>query len=358
MSICKSIVVVVLLALTTASIVAQEAPPVADHHMHMRSEAMAKAIKRAAEKVNEPIPPGPPSSQGAAEVLAALDSAGVARAAVLSTAYLFGMPDMGFENEQASVVAENDYVSREVANHRDRLVGFCSVNPLAEYAMSEVTRCSTLPGMVGIKLHFANSDVDLRKPAHVDRLKAIFREAQRSNRPLIIHMHTRHPDYGAHDARIFIREVLPEAPTVTAQIAHMAGGGGSYHDGADQALGVFLQAFADGALRGKRILFDLAGVVNPPPEGTDNARAMRQSHARLAERIRQIGADRVVFASDWGASSVTATIVNLRKWLPLKPDELRVIMNNKADYLFARKRASAPVRRIDGVNPNSYSRWR
>jgi predicted TIM-barrel fold metal-dependent hydrolase len=60
---------------------------------------------------------------------------------------------------------------------------------------------------------------------------------------------------------------------------------------------------------------------------------MRQAHARLANRIRQIGADRVVFASDWGGVSLTATIENLRKWLPLKTDELRVIMNNRADYL-------------------------
>jgi uncharacterized protein len=333
MSIYISMPIIVLTTLLTASIVVQEAPPAADHHMHMRSEAMAKAIKRAVEKVNEPVPPGPFSPQGAAEVLAALDSAGVARAAVLSSAYLFGMPDVGFENQQASVMAENDYVSREVAKHRERLVGFCSVNPLAEYAMSEVTRCSTLPGMVGLKLHFANSEVDLRKPAHVDRLKAIFREAQRSNRPLIVHMHTRNPDYGAHDARIFIRKVLPEAPTVTVQIAHMAGGGGSYHDGADQALGAFAEAFAAGALRREHILFDLAAVVYPPVGEADNARAVRQSHARLVNRIRQIGPDRVVFASDWSAFPVRGTIVNLRKWLPLKPDELRIIMDNKADYL-------------------------
>jgi predicted TIM-barrel fold metal-dependent hydrolase len=319
MSIYISMLIIVLTALLTASIVVQEAPPAADHHMHMRSEAMAKAIKRAVEKVNEPVPPGPFSPQGAAEVLAALDSAGVARAAVLSSAYLFGMPDVGFENQQASVMAENDYVSREVAKHRERLVGFCSVNPLAEYAMSEVIRCSTLPGMVGLKLHFANSEVDLRKPAHVDQLKAIFREAQRSNRPLIVHMHTRNPDYGAQDARIFIRKVLPEAPTVTVQIAHMAGGGGSYHDGADQALGAFVEAFAAGALRREHILFDLAAVVYPPVGEADNARAVRQSNARLVNRIRQIGPDRVVFASDWSALPVRGTIVNLRKWLPLKP---------------------------------------
>jgi hypothetical protein len=82
---------ILLTALLNLSIVVQEAPPAADHHMHMRVEAMVKAIKRGAEKVNEPVPQGPPSSQGAAEVLAALDSAGVARAAVLSSAYLFGM---------------------------------------------------------------------------------------------------------------------------------------------------------------------------------------------------------------------------------------------------------------------------
>jgi predicted TIM-barrel fold metal-dependent hydrolase len=110
-----------------------------------------------------------------------------------------------FENEHASVVAENDYVSREVAKHLRRLAGFCSVNPLAEYAVGEFTRCATLPGMVRIKLHLANSDVDLPNRAHVDRLKAIFREAERSGRPLILHMHTPQPDYGAHDARIFFR---------------------------------------------------------------------------------------------------------------------------------------------------------
>jgi predicted TIM-barrel fold metal-dependent hydrolase len=231
------------------------------------------------------------------------------------------------------VVAENDYVSREVAKSRGRLVGFCSVNPLAEYAKAEVTRCATLPGMVGIKLHFANSDIDLRNPAHVDRLKAIFREAQRSDRPIIAHMHTRRPDYGAHDARIFIREVLPEASKVTVQIAHMAGGGGIFHDGADQAIGAFVEAFAAGTLQRKRILFDLAAVVYPPAGETEFASAMRQANARLAKRIREIGADRIVFASDWGAVSVTATIENLRKWLPLKTDEIRVIMNSRADYL-------------------------
>src|SRR5262245_48779811 len=123
----KRMAVIVLTALLTAPTAVNEAPPVADHHMHMRSEVMAKAIKLAAERVNEPVPQGETSPHGAAEVLAALDSGGVARAAVLSTAYLFGMPDVDFENERASVIAENDYVSRQVVKGRGRLAGFCSV---------------------------------------------------------------------------------------------------------------------------------------------------------------------------------------------------------------------------------------
>lgn len=97
--------------------------------------------------------------------------------------------------------------------------------------------------MIGIKLHFANSNVDLRDDQHIERLKAIFREAQTLGRPIVVHMHTRRADYGAVDARRFISDVLSEAPSIHVQVAHMAGGGGSYHEGADEAMGAFVKRF-------------------------------------------------------------------------------------------------------------------
>lgn len=326
-------VIVVLMALCGRPVVVQEPPPLADHHMHIRSEAMARAITRAQEAMNERALPSALTSLGAAQVLAALDSAGVSRAAVLSSAYLFGMPDVTFNDRQALVQAENDYVSREVARRPDRLKGFCSINPLADYAMAEIVRCRTLPGMVGIKLHLANSDVDLRNRQHVERLKEIFREAQQSRRPIIVHLRTRRRDYGREDAGIFIREVLREAPAVTVQIAHMAGGGGSYDDATDQALGAFAEALQAGTVRRERILFELSGVVYPPPVAAESGATVRRSHRRLATRIKEIGPDRVVFGSDWDVISVGTSIADLREHLPLASGDLRTIMKNCADYL-------------------------
>src|SRR6185295_6155629 len=96
-----------------------------------------------------------------------LDSAGARRAVVLSEAYWFGSPLMpgidrsvSIADEQASVRAENDGVADQVARYPNRLVAFCSVNPLKSYAIQELERCAADPRFSGLKLHLANSDVD------------------------------------------------------------------------------------------------------------------------------------------------------------------------------------------------------
>lgn len=299
--------------------------PVADHHVHMRSAAMAVAMERAREHMNEGGA-GPLAAVGASEVVAALDSAGVDRAAVFSSAYLIGMPHIKFQHEQQSVEAENEFVSAEVSKKLRRLVGFCSVNPLADYAVAEIRRCSRFLGMIGINLHFANSNVDLRDDRHIELLKAVFREAQTLRRPIVVHMQTGRADYGAVDARCFIGDVLGEAPSIHVQVAHMAGGGG-YHDGADEAMGVFIDAFRrDPSLR-DRISFDLSGVVHPPAE--------RQGigYERLVQRIREVGPERVLFASDLTSLSVSAAADRVIRWLPVTPGELQTILHNRASYL-------------------------
>jgi uncharacterized protein len=189
--------------------------------------------------------------------------------------------------------------------------------------------------MAGIKLHFANSNVDLRDTLHIARLKAVFREAQTMRRPVIVHMHTRRPDYGAVDAERFISEVLAEATGISVQIAHMAGGGGSYHDGADGTMRAFVEAFRrDPSLRA-RIWFDLGGVVYPPAGGGNGAgaRTTQRQLERLAQRIHEVGPDRVLFGSDWAALSVAVAADNVARWLPVTPTELQTILQNRASYL-------------------------
>jgi hypothetical protein len=68
--------------------------------------------------------------------------------------------------------------------------------------------------MSGIKLHFTNSDVDLRNPQQVEGLRSIFRLANSRRIPIIAHIRTLDPTYGRRDAEIFLRTVLAEAPDI------------------------------------------------------------------------------------------------------------------------------------------------
>jgi predicted TIM-barrel fold metal-dependent hydrolase len=55
------------------------------------------------------------------------------------------------------VRAENDWVAQEVARYPDRLVAFCGVSPLEDYALEEIDRCSTMQNLTGLKLHPGNA---------------------------------------------------------------------------------------------------------------------------------------------------------------------------------------------------------
>jgi predicted TIM-barrel fold metal-dependent hydrolase len=121
-----------------------------------------------------------------------------------------------------------------------------------------------------------------------------------------------------------LAQVLPEAPDVTVQIAHLAGGGG-YDDATDQALSVFVEALERKDPRMKNVYFDACGIAIP---GMWEGKA-----ALIVKRIRQIGVRRVLYGSD------AATPDNLPKdaverWhkLPLTQDEFRTIENNIAPY--------------------------
>jgi predicted TIM-barrel fold metal-dependent hydrolase len=318
---------------TVALLLRGVGPPAADHHVHIRSAAATENLARVLLAVGDKTPPqSEPVS--AAKALAALDSAGVEQAAVLSVAYQFGFFLLQVADEEQKVIAENDYVSGEVSAHRDRLRGFCSLNPLKPYAIRELGRCSALPGMVGLKLHLANSGVDLTRADHRDALKAVFAEADRRNLAIVVHARMSLDGYPVEIVRRFVREILPAAPHVTVQVAHMAGWGG-FDQVTDDALGVFVDAFKSGALPRDHFYFDLAAVVTPPQQSADSSawREFRSRTAQLAQRIRQLGTDRVVFASDYSARSINGTADALRTWLPLTPDELQRVFANRAPYL-------------------------
>jgi hypothetical protein len=75
------------------------------------------------------------------------------------------------DREQAR--AGDDFVAAEIAKS-PRLLGYCGVHPLEPWAVDELDRCASLPGMIGLKLHVNEQSLDLARQdvAAVDRLLA------------------------------------------------------------------------------------------------------------------------------------------------------------------------------------------
>ncbi len=110
----------------------------------------------------------------------------------------------------------------QVAAFSDRLVAFCSFNPLAEYALAELERCASSGRFVGIKLHFGMSAVNLKDAAHVAKVREVVEAANRRGMSLIVHVRAG-PEYGGEEARVLLDRIVSAAPDVTFQIAHLLG---------------------------------------------------------------------------------------------------------------------------------------
>lgn len=276
--------------------------------------------------VAAPVFPGPPVNDPitAANLIAQLDDAGIRRATVLSVAYWYGSPfGPRVENEYAKVRAENDWVAQQVGQYPDRLAAFCSFNPLKPYALEELERCAKIPAFRGIKLHFGNSGVELSHPEDAEKVGRVFRAANQHRLAIVVHMFTgaEYETQGGVDARVLLTKLLPEAPDVPIQIAHMAGGGRS----TDSALAVFANAITAGDPRTRNLYFDVATLT---------AGETREGLQRDAMRMRQIGLNRILFGSDMSPPNppprVSWEMFRIR--MPLTDAETRTIAANMAPY--------------------------
>lgn len=309
--------------------------PAADHHMHIHSADGGRVLQQAREVAGKPSDEASPVT--ADQVVESMDRAGLEQATILSNAYMFGMPELDLDDEYGRVRAENDYVASQVARYPERLAGFYSVNPLAEYALDEISRCAESEHLTGLKLHLANSDVDLRNPEHVVQLGRVFARANDLGQPIIIHLRTRNDAYGAHDARIFIEQVLARAPDVVIQVAHLAG-----WSGMDEATLEVVDTFAaameqddDGSFDG--LLFDMSETVIPESRanGKDEyLEQVRKINRRSARAIKRLGVDRVVFGSDWvSPGKLKPRASTLARNLPLPAEMVAEVAANRAPYL-------------------------
>ena len=265
------------------------------------------------------------------QLVAMMDEAGTQRATVLSLGYSWGSPNRTVENEYDKVRAENDWTSAQVARHPKRLVGFCGVNPLRDYALREIERCARDPNLRnGLKLHVGNSVVALGDTAHVAQLRRVFAAANGHKMPIVIHLrssYSRRLPYGRQEATIFLERVLPAAPDVPVQIAHLGSGGGYDDPPADSVIVYFAERIAAKDPRTRNLWIDISGVAT---------RDISPATAELiVKRLRQLGLRRILWGSD-GATG--GNLPPRQSWvafrqLPLTDEEFRLIANNVAPWM-------------------------
>ncbi len=247
--------------------------PLADHHQHLFSPELAALMS-----TTPPVAPVKPRT--AADLVEQLDAAGIKRAVVLSTAYIFEQPSRQVDAAAEKLRRENDWTSRQVAQFPDRLIGFCGLNPLKDYALEELVRCAADPNLRrGLKLHFGNSVIDYHNPTHIAQVRRVFRAANDYHMAIVVHVRasvTAKLSYGRDEALIFLNDLMPAAPDVVVQVAHLAGAGDPDEEGAQQALAVFADAVASRDPRTRRLYFDVT-ALGPPPT-PENAQTVGGSH--------------------------------------------------------------------------------
>ncbi len=312
-------VVLLLSGVTAGSDAKQPAnlqPWRADHHMHLASADLCR-------RVGECLASNDPPAVYAADAIRALDDAGVSKGVILSCAYLYGLPSLHLTPGEIAkrTRIENEFTAAEVAKYPTRLVGFLSVNPLQDSALDEIRHWQGSRQLIGLKLHFTASAVNIRSAAHRQKLKRVLSEAAVRHLPIVIHIGG--GAFNASDAELFIRDVLPSAGDSWVQIAH-AGGGLPRHDGNN--LGV-LRAFANHIAKAdpvtRHVLFDLSYV--PAPHET------AQSASEFTREIRRIGMQRFLFGSDFNVLTPKQEIEDLRK-LGLTEQEWQTLQQNCAPW--------------------------
>ncbi|MDR8394285.1 amidohydrolase family protein [Aliifodinibius sp. S!AR15-10] len=312
--------------------------PAADHHMHIMSEKTRNILLEQAEGIAKSEIKS--MTVDANDAITFLDTTAVDKGVLLSAGFIIGSKMFTFEAEHKRVKSENNYTANQASQFPDRLVALCSVNPLADYAIQEIERCSKMSNIMGLKLNLYPSGVDLRNEKHVKKLSTVFHNAEDFDLPILIHMFTANPDYGSKDAQIFVNQVLSTAPDLPVQIAHMGGGVPPFYT-TERVMKVFDKAIDQNPkIMDSDLVFDIsASIASPNIIEYYNARSdtsvseeeRQEINDKLIHRIRKLGIERFVYATDWPVLKSTNAYYQILRG-HLKEEEVRKLFNNTGPF--------------------------
>jgi uncharacterized protein len=227
------------------------------------------------------------------------------RAIVISAGYQPGMDTQGARRENA-------FVAAEVAKHPTRLAGACAVNPLKDWAVSELQLCRD-GGLRVLKLHTMASGMKLREETHLLKLRAMLVEANRLQMTVLIHGNFPQASRGEEGLEL-LRE-LEKFPKVRFILGHLWGREFKWLEG----------------FKHPNFLVE----VSATPIWLKEPKIREQ----LVQTMRQVGMEKFVFGSDWPVFHPSEMVMAL-KALPLKEGEYKQVMFENAqalDDLFLRE---------------------
>lgn len=299
----------------------------ADHHVHILSPELVRDWQSLGVPFSRP--------DSAYTSVTAIFAAHTVQAFLVSMAHIYGSDDfrrgldLSLDAEHHRVQQANDHVAHEVARAPASFVGFCSVHLLRPYAAHEIERCRDPLRLAGLKLHLPASGIDLTDPSHLQLLAAVAADAARAGSPLLVHLAPVDGELTTAELRAFLQHVVEPNPGLEIYLAHLGGNGG-YRTSAQRAVHAvtgWLDA-TDGKPRA-HIYLELSGALLA--RRTDGVPASgRADGHRLAADLRRLGLEHVVFGSDYPVFDAAAYAGFLEARLPLAPDELARIMNNRA----------------------------
>lgn len=192
------------------------------------------------------------------------------------------------------VVSINNFLHASVAQHPDKLIGFCAMHPDFPDPKAEIDRCISL-GFKGIKLHpdFQKFNID------DERAFPIY-EAAEGRLPILFHTGDYRYDY-SHPRRLY--NVTERFPNLTVIGAHFGGWS--------------LQDTASYVFRDRKIYVDCSSSLY----------FISPEHA--AELIRRFGADHVLWGTDYPMWNAKEELERFYK-LPLTDEERELILYKNA----------------------------
>ncbi|MDO9509222.1 MAG: amidohydrolase family protein [Thermovirgaceae bacterium] len=322
-----------------------------DNHMHLWSSYLNHFWPPVPEEtvVYEGETYTKPTEGTRKQLLEALDHAGFTNGVALSGAYFWGSAWLPKDDLENKVKKENNFAAIQCLASGNRLTFVASINPLLDFAPEEVDRCAESLGAKGLKIHFNASRVDVTNPEHMRKVMEVLSRATAHDMPVLLHYRGFMLPYDPETFTSFLEETLGTIPGLRIQFAHCTGFGG-FSDKTEAVFNALVEFCRKNPDAGKRVWVDVSGAI------VDDAladiwnkmtkalgmekpdfmyRTTPEEAKNLNRSMRELGLEKVLFASDWGGSATLQPKPHsqlLRKELGLTNEEFEALLTNRGPW--------------------------